>query len=427
MQSGGLIRENDCRPDERVASDSWVSTPAEAGCPEGWQEDLGESIPMSLRQHPRLGSIASKLASQHRLSHEDGLLMMNDPDLPSVLALADISKRARYGSSVFFNSNLHINQTNVCVLACRFCAFRRGVSATDAYSLDIDEYLARLAPFSEYIDEVHTVGGLHPEWTIEHYEMLFSSIKQNYPHVSVKALTAVEIKHLATISHLSISQTLTRLRDSGLDILPGGGAEILSDDVRDIICRGKESSGEYLHIHRTAHELGIPSNCTMLFGTIETDAGRVDHLISLRELQDESGGFQCFVPYPFLPDHTRLPQAQLASANEVLRIIAVSRLLMDNIPHIKAYRMNIGDRLAQLALGCGADDIDGTVGHEEIMHSAGSTTSLSDGRSELARLIRDAGYTPVQRDSIYTNFRRYQDPPPPGRSQLPVANQIVAG
>lgn len=381
---------------------------------------------MCLRDHPRLGRISSALDSNERLTRDDGLLLMQDPDLPSVLALGEASKRARYGSKVFFNSNLHINQTNVCVLACTFCAFRRGPAASDAYALDIDEYLARLAPYAEHVDEVHTVGGLHPEWTIDHYEVLFKSIKQEFPHVTVKALTAVEIKHLADISDLTIAQTLERLRDSGLDILPGGGAEILSDEVRDVICRGKESSAEYLAIHRTAHELDIPTNCTMLFGTIETASERVDHLLSLRDLQDETGGFQCFVPYPFLPDHTRLPQAQLASANEVLRIIAVSRLLLDNIPHIKAYRMNIGDRLAQLALNCGADDIDGTVGHEEIMHSAGSTTSLDDGRSELARLVKDAGCTPVQRDSLYTHFRRYQDPPAPGRSQLPVAGQVVS-
>ena len=417
---------NDRRPDERMASDSWVSTPAEAGCPADWQGGVGESISKLLRDHPRLGGITRELDFGRRLTREDGLLLMQDPDLPSVLAMGEASKRARYGSDVFFNSNLHINQTNVCVLACRFCAFRRGPAAPDAYALDIDEYLSRLAPYADLVDEVHTVGGLHPEWTIDHYEELFRSIKREYPHVSVKALTAVEIKHLADISHLTIAQTLRRLRDSGLDIMPGGGAEILSDEVRDIICHGKESSAEYLAIHRTAHELDIPTNCTMLFGTIETASARVDHLLSLRGLQDETGGFQCFVPYPFLPDHTRLPQAQLASASEVLRVIAVSRLLLDNIPHIKAYRMNIGDRMAQLALNCGADDIDGTVGHEEIMHSAGSTTSLDDGRPELARLVRDAGCTPVQRDSLYTHFRRYQDPPAPGRAHLPVAGQVVS-
>ena len=214
----------------------------------------------------------------------------------------------------------------------------------------------------------------------------------------------MEIKHLAVRSNLSVWDVLVELRNSGLDSIPGGGAEILVDSVRDRICRGKESSQEYLDIHRSAHHLGIPSNCTMLFGTVESIEDRITHLELLRELQDETNGFQCFVPYPFLPDFTRLPEAQLATSSEILRMIAISRLMLDNIPHIKAYRMNIGNEVTQLALLAGADDIDGTVGHEEIMHSAGSTAPLDSGVQELVKLIHESNQIPIRRNTIYSQF-----------------------
>jgi aminodeoxyfutalosine synthase len=205
-----------------------------------------------------------------------------------------------------------------------------------------------------------------------------------------------------------VNETLARLKKAGLDSLPGGGAEILDDQIRDVICRGKESSAEYLDIHRQAHLLGIPTNCTMLFGTIESPEQRIQHLIALRELQTETNGFQCFVPYPFLPDKTRLPEAQLATTNEIIRMIAISRIVLTNIPHIKAYRMNFGMDLALIALNSGADDIDGTVGHEEIMHEAGSDANLNDDRMSLAKSITDIGAEPVQRNTIYTQFRRFR-------------------
>ena len=254
------------------------------------------------------------------------------------------------------------------------------------------------------MDEVHSVGGLHPEWDVEHYMKLFSTVKKEFPEIHIKALTAVEIKHLSNLSNLSIKETLSSLHESGLDSLPGGGAEILDDDVRRIICNGKESSQEYLDIHATAHELGIPTNCTMLFGTVESIDQRLTHLIKLRDLQSETGGFQCFVPYPYLPDDSRLPQAQLATGSEILRMISISRIFLDNIPHIKAYRMNIGDDIAQLALLSGADDIDGTVGHEEIMHSAGSKTALDSSNQDLIRLIQETGQIAVRRNTDYYKF-----------------------
>ena len=326
--------------------------------------------------------------------------------------MANLVKIARYGKHVFFNSNVHINQTNICVLACKFCAFRRSKKQTDAYELSIENYLEEMAKFSKSIDEVHSVGGLHPDWDVNFYVDLISSAKEKFPEISIKALTAVEIKHLSQQSGITFTETLTQLRNAGLDSLPGGGAEILNDSIREIICNGKESSDEYLEIHRQAHSLGIPSNCTMLFGTIETINDRLVHMDKLRKLADEYNLFQCFVPYPFLPDSTRLPQAQLATSNEILRTIAVSRLMLDSIPHIKAYRMNIGDEVAELALNFGADDVDGTVQQESIMHLAGADSSLNYDIYHMAKLVGDAGFIPVKRNTTYTEFNAVNIEPP---------------
>ena len=287
--------------------------------------------------------------------------------------------------------------------------------------MDIAEYIDDLRNYSEHVDEVHSVGGLHPDWDVEHYTKLFNAVKEEFPHIHIKALTAVEVKHVANLSNMTIKDTLNQLHQAGLDSLPGGGAEILDDEVRSIICRGKESSQEYLDIHRTAHELGIPTNCTMLFGTIETIDQRITHLLRLRELQSITRGFQCFVPYPYLPDDSRLPEAQLASGSEILRVIAISRLMLDNIPHIKAYRMNIGDEISELALQYGADDIDGTVQKESIMHLAGSTAPLDHDKAQLARLVVDAGAKPVQRNTIYTVFEKYIPPKEPETRSLLMA------
>ena len=392
-----------------------------AGEHHDWARRLESSL--ALRQwSSALNPIAVKLASNRPLTLEDGLVLYHHPDLNEVGALAIVVRQARFDSKAFFNSNVHINQTNICVLACRFCAFRRGPKAKDAYAMSVDDYLADLANYAHAVDEVHSVGGLHPEWGVEHYETLFQRVASEHPHISIKALTAVEIKHLGQRSSISTKEVLKRLKDAGLTSLPGGGAEILDDEVRAVICNGKESSEEYLRIHREAHEVGLPSNCTMLFGTIETLEQRLQHMISLRELNDETHGFQCFVPYPFLPDDTRLPEAQLASGSEVLRTIAVSRLMLNNIPHIKAYRMNIGDHVAELALQFGADDIDGTVQKESIMHLAGSTAPLDHDRAKLARLIHDAGCEPVQRNTIYTEFETYTPPPVQPRRRLQMAS-----
>ena len=370
-----------------------------------WRKRLGNMhAPDCITSDAVLSSCLQTLCDGGRVSADAGLSLMRHDSLNAITSLASMIKRSRYGDHVFFNENLHVSPTNICVLACRFCAFRKGPRHSAAYALSSMDFLARIEPHSSRIDEVHSVGGLHPDWKVEHYIDLYSSIKDAYPHIHLKSLTAIEIIHISERSGLSVRETLKLLSKSGLDSIPGGGAEVLVDSVRDRICRGKESSWEYLEVHAIAHDLGIPTNCTMLFGTIETLEDRITHLEKLREQQDESGGFQCFVPYPFLPDRSRLPEAQLASSSEVIRMIAVSRIMLDNIPHIKAYRMNFGDHLASLCLTAGADDIDGTVGHEEIMHEAGSKTNIDTGTEELSHIIESVGSIAVKRNSIYSKF-----------------------
>ena len=395
-----------------------------SGSERNWREELSRmSIPISVKNDVLLSKTLHSLINDGRVSCELGEELHTNASLPGLTALAMMIKKSRFGDSIFFNENLHVNTTNVCTLACRFCAFRKGPRHRDAYSLTPEEFVSRIEPFEGKIDEVHAVGGLHPDWNIDHYSEIYRITKQRFPGISIKSLTAVEVKHIASKSGLGVLETLTILRDSGLDSLPGGGAEILVDTIRDRICMGKEKSSEYLEIHGIAHELGIPTNCTMLFGTIETIQDRITHLNKLREQQDSSGGFQCFVPYPFLKDNTRLPEARLASGEEVIRIISLSRIMLDNIPHIKAYRMNIGDHLSTIAINSGADDIDGTVGHEEIMHVAGSTTNLNYDSHKLGNLIDSAGQNPVKRDSTYTRFEPLEIKPKREGKLLPIIGQ----
>ena len=396
---------------------NWKSAVADADRNKDWKVRLKASL-QDVHWSEPLQSIVDKILDDEQLDVSDGCVLFETENLNELGHLANLHKLAMFGNNAYFNSNVHINQTNICVLACRFCAFRRGPKASDAYALSIDEYLSELEKFSSFVNEVHSVGGLHPEWDVDHYCSLFERIREEHPHVSIKALTAVEIKHLSQVSNLSIKDVLIRFKEAGLTSLPGGGAEILDDDVRQVICNGKESSQEYLDIHEAAHEIGLPSNCTMLFGTIETAKQRVEHMIQLRDLGHRTNGFQCFVPYPFLPDSTRLPMAQLSTGQEILRVIAVSRIMLDSIPHIKAYRMNIGDSMAELALQFGADDIDGTVKQESIMHLAGSKTPLNYGVNQLAKLVTRSGNIPIKRNTTYSEFEKFVPAKEPRR--LPV-------
>ena len=387
-----------------------------------WRKVLeNSSLPVSVKHDSLLVECYNVLVKGGNVNIELGTKLFESPNLSGISALAHLIKKSRFSNYVYFNDNLHVNTTNICVLACRFCAFRKGPRHNEAYALSVDEYLHRIKPYSEFIDEVHSVGGLHPDWTVEYYEELYRATKKIFPHIHIKSLTAVEVKPIASRSGLNVEETLSRLKLAGLNSLPGGGAEILVDSVRDRICRGKESSDEYLSIHEIAHGLGIKTNCTMLFGTVETVRERAIHLYKLRTQQEVSNGFQCFVPYPFLPDKSRLPEAQLASLNEIIRVIAISRIMLDNIPHIKAYRMNIGSHVASIALNSGADDIDGTVNHEEIMHEAGSSARLDSDSEELAKIIENVDSIPIKRNTIYSNFTRYNRKPDDDIRRLPVA------
>ena len=387
-----------------------------------WLSKLSSMVPpASVERDEFLAGTLSKIIQGRHISIEDGISLHNHNSLPGLCALADMIKRSRFGDQVYFNHNLHVNTTNICTLACRFCAFRKGPRHTDSYALTPDEFVSKIEPYAGEICEVHTVGGLHPDWKVEHYEELFRTTKEKFPWIHIKSLTAVEVKHISTRSGLSVEETLAKLKAAGLGSLPGGGAEILVDSIRDRICRGKESSAEYLSIHGIAHSLGLPTNCTMLFGTIESVEDRIVHMALLRDQQELTGGFQCFVPYPFLQDRSRLPEAKLASPNEIIRVIATSRIMLDNIPHIKAYRMNIGDNISCIAINSGADDIDGTVGNEEIMHVAGSNARVDYSGEMLSRLVRASGLVPVSRNSTYTSYGVNHAIAPPQSIHLPVA------
>jgi aminodeoxyfutalosine synthase len=312
-----------------------------------------------------------------------------------------------HGDRTYFNVNRHINPTDVCVASCRLCAFGKRVRDPRAYTMSLEEVWRRAGEgWSEAVTEFHIVGGLHPELTLDWYCEMLRGLKQRFPAVHLKALTMVEVGYLARRAGVSPEAALARLREAGVDSLPGGGAEIFSERVRRIICDHKIDGQEWLDIARAAHRLGLRSNCTMLYGHIESDEDRVDHLLRLRELQDETGGFVAFIPLAFHPDNTALRHIPRTTGFQDLKNIAAARLLLDNIAHIKAYWVMLTPRVAQIALRFGADDLDGTVVEEKIYHDAGATTMQSLRRAELLELIRKAGREPVERDTLYRPVAR---------------------
>jgi aminodeoxyfutalosine synthase len=307
----------------------------------------------------------------------------------------------------YFNVNRHINPTDVCVASCRLCAFGKHAKDPKAYTMSLEEVWFRAGEgWSEAVTEFHIVGGLHPELTLEWYCEMLRGLKERFPQVHLKAFTMVEVGYLARRAKTTVRDVLERLRDAGMDSLPGGGAEIFCERVRRIICDHKITGEEWLETARAAHALGLRSNCTMLYGHIENDEDRADHLVKLRALQDETGGFVTFIPLAFHPDNTPLQHIPKTTGFADIKNIAVARLMLDNIPHIKAYWIMMTPRIAQIALRFGADDIDGTVVEEKIYHDAGATTSQSLRRSELLQLIRKAGREPVERDTLYRPVTR---------------------
>ncbi|HTX41421.1 MAG TPA: aminofutalosine synthase MqnE, partial [Acidobacteriaceae bacterium] len=358
----------------------------------------------------RLRPIAAKVAEGRRLSGDDGLALYRSPDILAVGWLANSVRERMHGDVTYFNVNRHINPTNVCVAACRLCAFGRTKGAEGSYTMALEQAWETAASgYSEAVTEFHIVGGLHPDLPFEYFLDLVRGLKQRFPQVHIKAFTMVEVAFLAKRAKLSIPETLTRLKAAGVDSLPGGGAEIFADRVRHLICDHKIDGGEWLETARAAHQLGLRSNATMLYGHIENDEDRVDHLLKLRALQDETGGFQTFIPLAFHPDNTPLDHLPRTTGMTDIRQIAVGRLLLDNFPHIKAYWQMMTPKIAQIALRFGADDIDGTVIEEKIYHDAGATTPQGMTRSELMRLITAAGRVPVERDTLYRSVTRTEE------------------
>jgi aminodeoxyfutalosine synthase len=321
--------------------------------------------------------------------------------------MANLVRERLHGNVTFFNVNRHINPTDVCVASCRLCAFGKKAKDPRAYTMSLEEVWERAGHgWSEALTEFHIVGGLHPELTLDWYCEMLRGLKQRFPDVHLKAFTMVEIAYLARRGRISIRETLQRLIEAGVDSLPGGGAEIFSEPVRRIICDHKIDGDEWINVAREAHKLGLKSNCTMLYGHIETAEDRVDHLLKLRNLQDENKGFQTYIPLAFHPDNTPLHHISPTTGFDDIRNIAVARLMLDNIPHIKAYWIMMTPKIAQIAQRFGADDLDGTVVEEKIYHDAGATTSQSLRRGELLRLIRLAGREPVERDTLYRPVQR---------------------
>ena len=356
---------------------------------------------------PHLKPVAEKVFARERLSFEDGVAMYRSADILALGWLANQVRERMHGDVTYFNVNRHINPTNVCVAACRLCAFGRKKDAPGAYTMALEEaFGAAASGYSEAVTEFHIVGGLHPDLPFQYYLDLIAGLKARFPQVHLKALTMVEIAFLAKRAKLSIEETLRQLKNAGLDSLPGGGAEIFNDRVRRVICDHKIDGEQWLATARTAHKVGLKSNATMLYGHVENEEDRADHLVRLRALQDETHGFQTFIPLAFHPANTPLQHLFTTTGMMDLKQIAIGRLMLDNFPHIKAYWQMLGPKIAQIALRFGADDIDGTVVEEKIYHDAGATTPQGLRRSELERLIREAGREPVERDTMYRSVTR---------------------
>jgi aminodeoxyfutalosine synthase len=355
----------------------------------------------------RLQPIAAKIFARERLSFDDAVTLYRSPDILALGWLANHVRERLHGNVAYFNVNRHINPTNVCVAACRLCAFGRKKDAPGAYTMALEEAFETAASgYSEAITEFHIVGGLHPDLPFQYYLDLISGLKARFPQVHLKALTMVEIAFLAKRGKLSIEETLRQLKNAGLDSLPGGGAEIFNERVRRVICDHKIDGEQWLDTARTAHKIGLKSNATMLYGHIENEEDRADHLLRLRALQDETHGFQTFIPLAFHPANTPLQHLFVTTGMLDIKQIAVSRLVLDNFPHIKAYWQMLSPKIAQISLRFGADDIDGTVVEEKIYHDAGATTPQGLVRKELERLIREAGREPVERDTMYRPVTR---------------------
>jgi len=351
--------------------------------------------------------VLDKIQAGERLGYDDGLSLYRSADLLSIGYMANRVRERLHGNVTYFNVNRHINPTDVCVASCKLCAFGKRAKDPSAYTMSLEEVWHRAGlGYAEAATEFHIVGGLHPELTVDWYCDLLRGLKQRFPKVHLKAFTMVEIAYFAKRFKMPVEEVLRKLKDAGMDSMPGGGAEIFSERVRRIICDHKIDGNEWLEVARVAHNMGLKSNCTMLYGHIENEEDRVDHLIRLRQVQDETGGFVTYIPLAFHPDNTPLEHVPRTTGFLDLKNVAIARLMLDNIPHVKAYWVMMTPKIAQIAQRFGANDIDGTVVEERIYHDAGAETSQGLRRNELLRLIREAGREPVERDTAYRRVER---------------------
>jgi aminodeoxyfutalosine synthase len=368
--------------------------------------------PAALRD-AALRPIAEKVLAEERLDATDAAVLYGTGDILGLGAIADFANQRSNGRRVFFSANQHLNPTNVCILrnTCSFCSFARIPKEEGAYTRTLEEVFEEASQAHGMpTREFHIVGGLHPKLRLEYYTDMIRGLKERHPGVSIKALTAVEIAHLARIEKSSIEDVLGALREAGLTSLPGGGAEVFGPAVRFTIAERKLSGEEWIEVHRTAHRMGIPSNCTMLYGHVETVDDRIAHLLMLRDLQDDTGGFLTYIPLAYHPDHNALGrelgrEGSATTGYEDLKNIAVGRLVLDNIPHVKTHWPMVTPAMAQIVLSFGCDDVEGTVVFERVYHEAGATTQMHMQYHDLVDLIRRAGREPVERDSLYQVVR----------------------
>lgn len=349
-----------------------------------------------------------KIVNNQRITDAEALALFESNDLLAIGELAAEANRRKNGDRVFFNVNRHINYTNICVNQCTFCAFSKLEGEVDGYTLALDEIRQKAEEaHAAGATEIHSVGGLHPRLPFEFYLDMIRTIREVSPQLHVKAFTAVEIDYFSRISHTSVDEVIAALQDAGLGSMPGGGAEIFCKEVRDKICPEKISGERWLEIIEQVHTAGLKSNATMLFGHLEDYADRVDHMSRLRDLQDRTGGFQSFIPLAFQPDNTRVPGAKGVGGVDALKTLAISRIYLDNFQHVKAYWVMLGLKIAQTALCFGVNDLDGTVVEEQIGHDAGADSPQKIGKERIIKLIRAAGKTPVERDTLYNELKVY--------------------
>lgn len=388
-------------------SPSGAGAPAEAkGMDDAREAESPERL-LSRLTDPALRPVAEKVLARERLSFDDGLVLFRSPDLLGVGALANRDRERRHGNVGYYNVNRYLNPTNLCWVDCGLCAWARKPGVEGGYTMAIEEAVREAsAGWHDGITELHVVGGLHPSLPYDYYTGLLRALRARFPGVHIKAWTMVELEWFARVGKKDLAETILELKDAGMDSCPGGGAEIFAKRVRDVICTNKIDGERWLEIARLCHVNGVKTNVTMLYGSIETDAERVDHLVRIRELQDETNGFLGFIPLAFHPDGTPFAHLPATSGLLDLRVIAAARLMLDNLEHVKAYWVQIGEKFAPVALHFGADDLVGTVTEETITHAAGATTEAGLSRLEMERLIRSAGREPFERDAYYERVVR---------------------